>query len=53
MEGIRKNSFLKTGILRSETILKMVKVYDREVFTLHLLTITLRRILNPPGFSRI
>jgi CO dehydrogenase/acetyl-CoA synthase delta subunit len=32
---------------------KNVEKYDREVLTLHLLTITLRRILNPPGFSQI
>ncbi len=52
MEGNRKNSYLKTRILRSEIILKMVKRYDREVFTLHLLTITLRRNSNPPGFLK-
>ncbi len=53
MEWNRKNYFLKTGVLKSETIVKMLKKYDREVLTLHLLTITLRRILNPPGFSQI
>ncbi len=51
MEGNRKNYFLKIGDIRVETKVDLVKRYDREVLTLHLLTITLRRILNPPGFS--
>ncbi len=53
MEGYRKDYVLKTRVTIRETILKIIERYNREVLTLHLLTITLRRILNPPGFSLI